>query len=73
MLLKALFSGFERFFYQKMEKMLPFFKKMCYMLMSESVRSWWNGRHDGLRSRCRKAWEFKSLRPHHYLFDIKGN
>ena len=25
---------------------------------------WWNGRHDGLRSRCREAWEFESLHPH---------
>ncbi len=31
---------------------------------------WWNGRHDGLRSRCREAWEFESLHPHQQL-DIK--
>jgi hypothetical protein len=29
-----------------------------------STRSWWNGRHNGLRSRRRKTWEFKSLRAH---------
>ena len=29
-----------------------------------STRSWWNGRHNGFRSRRRKTWEFKSLRAH---------
>ena len=28
------------------------------------MRIWWNGRHAGLRSQCRKAWGFKSLYPH---------
>lgn len=27
---------------------------------------WWNGRHDGLRSRCRKAWEFESPLGHQF-------
>ena len=29
-----------------------------------STRSWWNGRHNGFRSRRRKTWEFESLRAH---------
>ena len=31
---------------------------------SRATRSWWNGRHNGFRSRRRKTWEFKSLRAH---------
>ena len=28
------------------------------------LRQWWNGIHVGLRSQCRKDWEFKSLSTH---------
>src|SRR5258706_6967583 len=31
---------------------------------------WWNGRHAGFRSQCRKAWRFKSSHPHHGLIQF---
>ena len=31
-----------------------------------SLGEWWNGRHVGLRNRCRKAWEFDSPLAHQY-------
>lgn len=30
------------------------------------MRGWWNGRHACLRSRCRKAWRFKSSLAHNW-------
>ena len=34
-------------------------------------REWWNGRHAGLRSRCRKAWGFESPLPHQHARTIR--
>ena len=32
------------------------------------VPGWWNGRHDGLKNRCRKVCGFKSRPGHHFFF-----
>ena len=33
---------------------------------ARDVRAWRNGRRDRFRIYCRKAYEFESLRPHHF-------
>ncbi len=37
-----------------------------HIVRSLVLRAWWNGRHAGLRSLCRKAWGFESPRAHQY-------
>ena len=36
------------------------------------ARKWWNGRHAGLRSWCRKAWGFESPLPHQVSHPVTG-
>ena len=49
---------------KKCKKITFFEMQFCLIFQDIIMRMWWNGRHDGLRSRCREAWEFESLHPH---------